>query len=94
MAHRTLDQHFRRFRDSGDVTSLAEVFDQVAPEMLRVVPVATASGRLETGRPEDRRHVLDEGRPIAQEPGDRRLVSHGGELRDVRGDGEVAAAGP
>ena len=31
-----LDRHFRRFRDQGDVSALAEVFDEVAPEMLRV----------------------------------------------------------
>ena len=36
MGRDPLDRLFRRFRERGDVSALAEIFDQVAPEMLRV----------------------------------------------------------
>jgi RNA polymerase sigma-70 factor (ECF subfamily) len=36
MGRDPLDRLFRRFRERGDVSALAEIFDQAAPEMLRV----------------------------------------------------------
>ena len=36
MARTSLDRHFEAFRASGDMLALAEVFDEVAPELLRV----------------------------------------------------------